>query len=346
MRDSELVARAQLAASALEGAWQRWRVVHDAAADPMSAVSSYVGYSLQEPWGQPRVVFGLTAEDAEHLAALIERHDRGDKAYRVMSAQAPVPEPRQAPLAAATTLAGQPLADALLSSDHPDYYGPVYRQAAAAVKEAAAARENAGPATPEGAERTDLISPEWMGALAKAASTARAEAEARIRATLNELDDEPADAQASTDADERRVAADGQDADADRDCGIDDHEVADEGIEPDDSGALAGDESTAAEPRIFATDVLEPLPRPEDVEEPASAPTRDDQGEGEQDEDDDAGDRVDDPPEQDDHEVVPSGQSGGLDSGITRRGRVNRGHPVARLSKTKRPGASSQPAGD
>lgn len=41
----------------------------------MPPVSSYVGYSLAEPWGQPRVVFGVAAEDAEQLAALLDRHE-------------------------------------------------------------------------------------------------------------------------------------------------------------------------------------------------------------------------------------------------------------------------------
>ncbi|MDR2985320.1 MAG: hypothetical protein LBV34_10820, partial [Nocardiopsaceae bacterium] len=41
----------------------------------MPAISSYVGYSLEEPWGQPRVVFGLSAKDAEQLSALLNRHD-------------------------------------------------------------------------------------------------------------------------------------------------------------------------------------------------------------------------------------------------------------------------------
>src|SRR5689334_11329781 len=75
MRDPELVFKAQLAASALEQAWQRWRVMHGLVADPLPAISSYVGYSLEEPWGQPRVVFGLSAKDAEQLAALLNRHD-------------------------------------------------------------------------------------------------------------------------------------------------------------------------------------------------------------------------------------------------------------------------------
>src|SRR5262245_9508043 len=75
MRDPELVFKAQLAGSALERAWQRWRVMHGLIADPMPAISSYVGYSLEEPWGQPRVVFGLSAKDAEQLSALLNRHD-------------------------------------------------------------------------------------------------------------------------------------------------------------------------------------------------------------------------------------------------------------------------------
>ncbi|HEY9245045.1 MAG TPA: hypothetical protein VIP48_23850, partial [Streptosporangiaceae bacterium] len=35
-------------------------------------MSSYVGYSIEEPWGRPRVVFGVAAEDAERLAAFLE----------------------------------------------------------------------------------------------------------------------------------------------------------------------------------------------------------------------------------------------------------------------------------
>jgi hypothetical protein len=75
MRDPELMFRAQVAASALERAWEQWRAVHGQAAEPMPTISSYVGYSLDEPWGEPRVVFGLAAEDAEQLAILLERHD-------------------------------------------------------------------------------------------------------------------------------------------------------------------------------------------------------------------------------------------------------------------------------
>ncbi len=75
MRDPDLVLRAQHAASALERAWERWRVMHGFGADPLPPVSSYVGYSLEEPWGQPRVVFGVGAEEAEKLAAILDGHD-------------------------------------------------------------------------------------------------------------------------------------------------------------------------------------------------------------------------------------------------------------------------------
>ena len=49
--------------------------MHGLTADPPAPVSSYVGYSLDAPWGQPRVVLGLCAEEAEQLAVLLDRHD-------------------------------------------------------------------------------------------------------------------------------------------------------------------------------------------------------------------------------------------------------------------------------
>jgi hypothetical protein len=75
MRDPDLVVRAQRAATALEGAWCRWRNVHGLSNDPPPAVSSYVGYSLDAPWGEGRIVFGICAEEAEQLAQLLEHHD-------------------------------------------------------------------------------------------------------------------------------------------------------------------------------------------------------------------------------------------------------------------------------
>jgi hypothetical protein len=72
MPDPRLVSRAQRAATMLERAWERWRATQGLEAQPMPPVSSYVGYSIEEPWGRPRVVFGVNAEDAERLAALLQ----------------------------------------------------------------------------------------------------------------------------------------------------------------------------------------------------------------------------------------------------------------------------------
>ena len=69
MRDPELVARAQRAATRLESAWEQWRALHGLAVAPGQPVVSYVGYSLKEPWGEPRVVIGIDADEAEYLAS-------------------------------------------------------------------------------------------------------------------------------------------------------------------------------------------------------------------------------------------------------------------------------------
>jgi hypothetical protein len=412
MRDPDLVVRAQLAASALEGAWHRWRVVCGQVTDPMPAVSSYVGYSLQEPWGQPRVVFGLAAEDAEHLAALLERHDRTEPVYAPIASQvsmrdlsartSALPVPVQASSAAADKQVGRPLADVLLAADNSGYDEPLYRQAAAAMKEAAAAREVAsrakidsgGPAHTQPSRDTsdspagpinqsdrsgfaNLVSPAWMGSLAMAATTAREEAEARIRAALTDRGDEPAKASDfGADAGEDLIAADGLASDEDGGAdgpatgpGDDDVQAVDA-----DDGRTADRESGPTElPQIYATDVLEPLPAPEDVPEPLPAPDvaagSDVAGAeepavdlGRDDQDQDAGDRdaggrdarngdVDDSdvddgaPEPEDHAAAASPASGSPGPAVAKRGRVTRNYPIARLSKTKRPGASSQPAG-
>jgi hypothetical protein len=154
MRDPELVFKAQLAASALERAWQRWRVMHGLVADPMPAISSYVGYSLEEPWGQPRVVFGLSASDAEQLAALLNRHDcigpvhatiagqQGRETREVTSGAArPLPVPPQAPSVVAEQSSGGDVRS-LGKARRPagtagESDGPVYRQVARAAREAA-----------------------------------------------------------------------------------------------------------------------------------------------------------------------------------------------------------------
>jgi hypothetical protein len=75
MRDPELVARAQRAAARLESAWEQWRALHGLAVAPGQPVVSYVGYSLQEPWGEPRVVIGVDADEAEFLADYLDRDE-------------------------------------------------------------------------------------------------------------------------------------------------------------------------------------------------------------------------------------------------------------------------------
>ncbi len=85
MRDPDLMQRADRAAITLEQAWERWRGMHGIGTEPLPPVSSYVGYSLEEPWGQPRVVFGLRADEAELLASLLEGHDCAGSVYADLS---------------------------------------------------------------------------------------------------------------------------------------------------------------------------------------------------------------------------------------------------------------------
>src|SRR5579871_1091981 len=75
MRDPELVARAQRAATRLESTWEQWRALHGLAVAPGQPVVSYVGYSLKEPWGEPRVVIGIDADEAEYLAEFLDRDE-------------------------------------------------------------------------------------------------------------------------------------------------------------------------------------------------------------------------------------------------------------------------------
>jgi len=51
MRDPELVARAQRAATRLESAWEHWRALHGLAVAPGQPVVSCVGYSLKGAMG-------------------------------------------------------------------------------------------------------------------------------------------------------------------------------------------------------------------------------------------------------------------------------------------------------
>ena len=91
MRDPELVARAGYAAARLEQAWERWRALHGlgGSADPLA---SYVGYSLKEPMGQPRVVIGVDAAEAEFFADFLESHTgSASEADSVLADASPAP---------------------------------------------------------------------------------------------------------------------------------------------------------------------------------------------------------------------------------------------------------------
>ena len=92
MRDPELVARAQRAATRLESAWEQWRALHGLAVAPGQPVVSYVGYSLKEPWGEPRVVIGIDADEAEYLAEFLDRDECAQREQQVPLQQAQLPQ--------------------------------------------------------------------------------------------------------------------------------------------------------------------------------------------------------------------------------------------------------------
>ncbi|MEV4258443.1 hypothetical protein AB0J52_35255 [Spirillospora sp. NPDC049652] len=71
MRDPEMVSCAQRAASELERAWAEWRNERGLNEHVSESVASYVAHSIDHPWGRPRVVLGLDAEEARALAALL-----------------------------------------------------------------------------------------------------------------------------------------------------------------------------------------------------------------------------------------------------------------------------------
>ncbi|MDL4773822.1 MULTISPECIES: hypothetical protein [Thermomonosporaceae] len=73
MRDPELVSSAQRAASELERAWAEWRYARGLTDRLSESVASYVTHSIDHPWGRPRVVLGLDADEARALAALLGR---------------------------------------------------------------------------------------------------------------------------------------------------------------------------------------------------------------------------------------------------------------------------------
>lgn len=73
MRDPELVSSAQRAASELERAWSQWRHARGLVEEASESVAGYVAHSIDHPWGRPRVVLGLDADEARALAALLGR---------------------------------------------------------------------------------------------------------------------------------------------------------------------------------------------------------------------------------------------------------------------------------
>ena len=128
MRDPELVARAQRAATRLESAWEQWRALHGLADAPGQPVVSYVGYSLKEPWGEPRVVIGIDADEAEYLAEFLDRDEcvqRGRVPVQQSQVQSPSLQPGQlqpVPLQAGPLQSG-PLQQVTLAEPVPEGTG-------------------------------------------------------------------------------------------------------------------------------------------------------------------------------------------------------------------------------
>jgi hypothetical protein len=122
MRDPELVARAQRAATRLESAWEEWRALHGLAVAPAQPVVSYVGYSLNEPWGEPRVVIGIDADEAEFLADFLDRDECAGAAQQAPPHQGTLlAEPSQPPDGeyTSTALLGAPVSQVPLAAQVP-----------------------------------------------------------------------------------------------------------------------------------------------------------------------------------------------------------------------------------
>jgi hypothetical protein len=64
------------------------RALHGLAVAPGQPVVSYVGYSLKEPWGEPRVVIGIDADEAEYLAEFLDRDECAQRGQQVPPQQA------------------------------------------------------------------------------------------------------------------------------------------------------------------------------------------------------------------------------------------------------------------
>src|SRR6266516_5388523 len=124
MRDPELVARAQRAATRLESAWEQGRALHGLAVAPGQPVVSYVGYSLKEPWGEPRVVIGIDADEAEYLAEFMDRDECAQRGQQVPLQQAQLPQvPRQQVPLQSGPLQSGPLQQVKLTESAPEGTG-------------------------------------------------------------------------------------------------------------------------------------------------------------------------------------------------------------------------------
>ena len=203
---------------------------------------------------------------------------------------------------------------------------------------------------------------EPMGSLAQAATAARAAAEARIKAALTEYRSRAGDMHPYPDYDDEVEAP----------------LLEQPMLEP--PLPSAGPPAELAEPvlvmpEIYATDVLEPLPRPESRPESqpesrpepgsesqpeprpqaasgafspaADQPGPDEPGPDEPDLDQPDPDQPDQPDPDADSEYdagfVVDDQSSGSTASLTRRNRLSRAYPIPRLTRTKRPGAVPTP---
>jgi hypothetical protein len=121
----------------LERASDRWHTLHGLHTEPMPTVSSYVGYSPEQQRGQPRVLFGIEARQAEQLAALLDRHDCTGPMEPVP--REPASEPAPPPLRRAKTrgrhAAGGPAAAAARGPGARGYAWQTYGAAAQALAE-------------------------------------------------------------------------------------------------------------------------------------------------------------------------------------------------------------------
>ena len=65
---------------------------------PGQPVVRYVGYSLKEPWGEPRAVIGIDADEAEYLAEFLDRDECAQRGQQVLPQQV-LPQQAQLPQA-------------------------------------------------------------------------------------------------------------------------------------------------------------------------------------------------------------------------------------------------------